>query len=249
MLRLTILLLTAVNTGYAQTGQAQPSRKDSVTVSAGFTKEELRLADEFDAKWGAARQLVRNDPKSAVKQLQELLSIIAKHTFLEHNRPQILVTLGNAYLAGGDAKAAVSVFEQRLHMEDEDCRPGAKYPSSCASAQLNLATAKMSAGESATALDLVRSAVDNFQLQIKLEEPHEANELQHFVDLRKLGEAELVYGIFLARGGRWAEAKRVLDECIATSGKIISNSDVQPSLRTDAQQFIDLAKKQEAALR
>ena len=63
-----------------------------------------------------------------------------------------------------------------------------------------------------------------------------------------LGEAELFYGIFLARVGKLAESKGVLGQCVATLDEIVSNSEVQPSLRVDAQHFIDLAKKQLAAL-
>ena len=218
-------------------------------MSAGFTKDELRLADEFDAKWNSARQAVRNNPNSAVKQLQELLSIIDGHKLLEHNREQVPSTLGNAYLAAGDAKAAVGVFERVVQMKDDDCKPTAKYPSSCASAQLNLAVARMSAGDSAAALELLRSALDKFRLQIKLEEPRESNELQHCVQLRLLGEAELTYGIFLAHVGKSAEAKQAFDRCIATSGQILANPEVQQSVRTDAQQFIDLAKRQQSALK
>jgi len=248
MVRLWFFVIAGTLTCCAQTASELPARKDSVSVSAGFTKDELRVADEFDSKWESARQIVSTDPRNAIKRLQELLAIIDHHAFLEHNRPQLLVALGDAYMGAGELPAAVKVFEQRLRT-DEECKPNATYPASCASAQLDLATARMASGDVSVALDLARSAVENFRQQLKLENPREADELQHFVHLRKLGQAELMYGLFLARGGRAGEASQMLGQCVETLGQILANAEVQPSLRTDAQHFIDLARKQQAALK
>jgi tetratricopeptide (TPR) repeat protein len=209
----------------------------------------LRLADDFDAKWNSARQAVRKEPTSAVRQVRELHSIIDDHKSLEHYRSQVLATLGDACLAAGDTKAAVSAFEQLLDMEAEECKPTAKYPSSCASAQLSLATAKVSAGDSAGALELMGSAAEKFRRQIKLEGPREPAELQHYVHLLKLAEAEVVYGVTLARVGKSEEAKKALNRCIVATSEIVANTEVQPSVRTDAQEFMDMAKGQKSLLR
>ncbi len=97
-------------------------------------------------------------------------------------------------------------------MKDEECKPTANYPASCASAQLSLAAAKASAGDSAGALDLMGSAAEKFRRQIKLERPREATELQHYVNLLKLAEAELIYGVTLARASKSGEAKEALNQ-------------------------------------
>src|SRR5580698_5280896 len=96
MVRFKFLPIMLACVCYAQTPQVQPTRTDSVTVSAGLTKEEVRLGNEFDAKWASARETARSDPKAAVKQLQELLSTVDSHAILAHYRPQITVALANA---------------------------------------------------------------------------------------------------------------------------------------------------------
>lgn len=207
------------------------------------------MAEEFDAKMDSVRKSIATDPKSAVKELRGLLAVIDRHTFLDHERPQMTTLLGHALLAAGDPKAAIGAFEQRLRMEKEDCADTADYPASCASALLNLGTAKMYAGETEAAVEIMHSSVEKFRLQIKREEPREARELQHFVHLRKLGEAELLYGIFLSRSGKPTEAREALDGCIATSRQILAEPEVQESLRTDAQRFIDQASKQRSSLK
>ena len=246
MSRFAALLIFAASVGQSQT--PQPSRKESVSVSAGLTKAQLATADEFDAKFAVARKAVRDNPKDAVKQLRALLDAIAANDFLNHNKPQVLNAIGQAYLASGQASDAIKIFEQRLAMEQDNCKAQASYPSGCAEVQSDLANARIAAGDFGTATDLAREAVENFRRQVKLEQPYETQELQHYVHLLKLGQSTFVYAALLARSGNGTEAKLALQQTIGSLTEIVSNTEVQPSIRADAQQLLDLAKKQATVL-
>jgi tetratricopeptide (TPR) repeat protein len=246
MFRVTAILILAVSVCKPQT---QPTRKESISVSAGFTKEQLKLADQFDARFLAARQALRSNPRAVVVELTALLDTIAANTFLDHNKPQVLNWLGQAYIVAGQPKEAIKIFEQRLSMEADDCKPQASYPSGCAEVQMDLATAKSAAGDVHGAVDLMRQAVDNFLRQLKLEKPKEVDELQHFVNLWKLGKGAFIYAALLVRAGNGTEAKPALQQSITALTEIVSNTEVQASLRADAQQLLDLAKKQAQTLR
>ena len=94
MRHLTIILLVAAALCWSQATK----QKESVTVSAGYTKEELRIADEFDSKW----QVARKNPnlREAITSMQALLVMIDAHGFLEHNRTELLQGSGRRRCRG-----------------------------------------------------------------------------------------------------------------------------------------------------
>jgi tetratricopeptide (TPR) repeat protein len=218
-------------------------QKESVTVSAGYTKEELRIADEYDAKWQAARQ--NPNLREAIVALRSLLVMIDGHSFLEHHRTELLKALGQADVAAGQAKAAIIVYEQLLKASNEDCKPTGSYPGNCGDAKLGMASAKALDGQWEGALDLAGQAIESFKRQIKIEEAWAAKEDIHYVHLMELGYAKLVSSNIHARAKRAAEAKELLKESIADLEEVVSHSAEQPGLQTSAQRYLDIAKKQQ----
>jgi tetratricopeptide (TPR) repeat protein len=231
---------------FACAAQGQTTRKDSISVSAGLTKEELQISEQFDAKLAAERQAIRADPKNAIDQLQGLMTQVEGHPFLEHHRPGLLVQLGQAYLAVGQPRKAVELYQQRLVMSDDDCKPQSIYPAGCGRARMDLGIAMILAGDGG-GLDLLKQAVDDHRRQVKLDGKPE--ELQHFVHLRHLSEAAIVLAGAYVRLGKPAEARASLEESHNAATKILSVPDVQESLREEAKQFIGIIEKQLEAIK
>jgi tetratricopeptide (TPR) repeat protein len=243
MLEVPTVLMMCMITGQSQTPSGLPTRRDSVTVSAGMTKEELRISEAFDEKLAAARR--ERDPKNAVAQLETLRAEADQHEFLHHHRPQLLVYLGQAYLAGGQAKKAVGFYEQRLAFEADECKPEASYPSACGTAQMDLGVAQIAAGQP-SGLEMLKNAVANHRRQVKLDGKPE--QLHHFVDLRHLSEAAMVLGVVLVRFGQISAARTSFEESRQAAAQILANPDVQASLRDEAKGFLAFIQKQEAGL-
>ena len=241
-----IVLIAACScTASAQTLEAEQStREDSISVSAGFTSEELQIAEQFDTKLATARQAVRVDPKSAIDQMEALIAQLETHAFLEHHRVRLLVQLGQASLAAGAPKKAVGYYQQRLALAAESCKPQSSYPVECGRARMDVGIAKIAANER-DGLGLLVQAVEDHRLQIELDGKPE--ELHHFVHLRHLSEATIVLGIMYERMGKFADARIALQESRNAAMKILECVEVQDSLREEAKQFLMLIQNQEAA--
>jgi tetratricopeptide (TPR) repeat protein len=214
----------------------------------GLSKEDLHVADEFDAKWESTRAMIRSDPATAIQRIGELLATIDRHPLLEHNREDLQRGLGEANMVAGNRPAAMKIYEQLLQTEP-GCKPKATYPAACGEAQMDLAVVKMMSADVPGALSLEQAAAANFRNQLSLETPRELDGLQHYVHLCKLGEAQAYSAILLAGPGKVDEARRVLDECVTALGKVFANTEVQPNLRNEAQRYLDLAKLQQSKLK
>ncbi len=219
-------------------GQRVPPVKQSVTVSAGYTKEELAIADQFDAKYREASDALGvGNAEAAVAQFRSLLDMLAGKRYLEHKRARLLTDIGAAYLAKGDTKNAIVFYEQRLELEKDACKPGAFYPSTCADAQMDLAMARMSAGEASTALELMRKAIENFRLHIKSEDDDEFRVLH----TRHLGEALLVQANFLVRTREPQKARSAVEEAVKLLEDASTNDKAQLSIRESARKLLNIA--------
>src|ERR1700722_11823216 len=133
----------------------RPVRKDSVSVSAGISKEQLALEDRLNVTISNADQTLKmGHGDDAIKQYEAALAMVHKEPFLAEQEQRVLTKIGYAYIQANRAGDAIPIFSKLLESAKKDCEPDSETLSTCADAQKAVAFAKMRAGDFAGAWTL-----------------------------------------------------------------------------------------------
>jgi hypothetical protein len=123
-------------------------RKDSVTVSAGISKEQLTLEAQLGAVLSGADQALRSGRAAdAVQQYEAALVMVHKEPLLAEQEQNVLRKAGNGYIAANRPSDAVATFQKLVESTSKQCDSEITIASTCASAQQDLGMAKMRAGD------------------------------------------------------------------------------------------------------
>lgn len=123
-------------------------RKDSVTVSAGISKEQLALEAQLAAVLSGADQALKAGRSAdAVQQYEAALAMVHKEPLLAEQEPKVLRKAGNGYIEANRPGDAVATFQKLVEATSKQCDSETTMASTCASAQQDLGMAKMRAGD------------------------------------------------------------------------------------------------------
>lgn len=233
----------------AQKAQPLPSRKDSVTVSAGISKEQLKIEAECDAKIEAARNArAAKKHTEAIAGLEQALQTIRTHPFLDSRRVTVFKQFGLVYLDLQRPADAVQAYRKRLEAQGKECaaKPGADdYSSECAEGQQDLGIALIIAGDLSAALGMLQESAAGFA---------GSAEKTEFADIKMVytkhfGDSKMYLALALGRSGKLSEAKSAIAEAIAAFTRVTQNTEAQDPVRAAAKQSLQTAESLRSSLR
>jgi tetratricopeptide (TPR) repeat protein len=216
----------------AATAQSnKPTRKDSVSVSAGISKEQLALEDRLNTTIAAADQTLREGhADDAVKGYEAALAVVHKEPLLAEQEQRVLKKLGNGYIQANRASDAVPIFSKLLESNKKDCEPESDTLSTCADAQRALAVAKMSAGDFAGGLAVLQQAESNYA---KAETQADFHEFA-MLSVESQAETKVLEAVALFRMGRSADAASAIEAAIPKFTSVQADKTINIGIRDGA---------------
>lgn len=182
-------------------------RHDSVSVSAGISKEQLALEDQLNAIVDKGNQ-----------------------PLLSERRNYVLTKLANGYVHGNRAKDAVPIYSQLLAERSKDCEPQSASISNCADAQFSLEMAKLNGGDFQGALTTLRDAETNYVRAEKVSESHEFSTIQ----LKDQAQTSIWIAVVLSQSGKTEEATGALEAAISQLTRVQADASIPVGIRDDA---------------
>jgi tetratricopeptide (TPR) repeat protein len=239
----TLLFLT-VATLLPFVALAQSSKpdqhKDSVTVSAGISKEQLALEDQLNDTLSQGDQFLRNGNASdAIKQYQKALDLIQKQPLLAEQETRVQRKLAVGYMRANQPNEAIPIYSKLLDARRQDCGANSEKPSDCADAEYELGRARMYAADFAGALVLLNDA------DSKYAQAEKVSSLSHefaMIQLKNQGETKVLVGVALSRTGRTPEAIANVDAAIAQLTRVQSDETINVGIRDDAARHLQEAQ-------
>lgn len=249
LISLTVLAGLSSGILLAQKAQPLPSRKDSVTVSAGIPKEQLKIEAECDAKIEAARDArAAKKHSEAISALEQALEMIRRHSFLDSRRVTVFKQFGLVYLELQRPADAVQAYRKRLEAEGKKCaaKPGSDdYSSECARGQQDLGIALIIAGDLGAALDVLQQSAAGFTGSA---ENTEFTAIK-MVYTKHFGDSKMYMAVALGRSGKLSEAKSAIAEAIAAFTRVTQNTDAEDPVRAAARKSLETAESLRSSLR
>lgn len=221
--------------------QKPPQRKDSATISAGISKEQLVAEQRLNEILAAGDQARRSgDAAAAIRQFEKARDVTRSDKLLTEQQDRVLDKLGHAYLDGGRASDAVATYTALLEIRHGDCQPGSGTLAECADAKQSLGYSKMAAGDFQTALPILRDAEANFGAASK---PDDFEEFR-MIEAKKQADTRLLVSAALFRLGRHQEAVAATESAIEQFKKVESDENIQQPIRSSAADSRRQAEKQ-----
>jgi tetratricopeptide (TPR) repeat protein len=214
-------------------------QNDSVTVSAGISKEQLALEDQLNSVILRGDELLRNgNTVDAIKQYESALDFVHKQPLLKEQKSHVMEKLARGYVSGNRAADAVLIYSQLLAARAQECQSESMAGTDCASLQYRLGVAQMYALDFQGALSSFQSAEANYAKAAKLTEIHEVR----MVDLKDQAQAKTYIAVALFRIGKTAEAVTTIKAAIPLLDRVHSDENLQISIRDDANRSLEEAK-------
>jgi tetratricopeptide (TPR) repeat protein len=215
----------------SQEKQSSVQRKDSVTVSAGISKEQLDLEDRLDGVLARAELALKGGNASdAVKQYELALELANKEPLLIDQRERVLRRAGDAYLAANRPADAIAVYQKRLTIIEVDCAPDSNEVSTCASAQRELGIAKMRAHDFEGALASFRATEGNYARAEKASDFHEISMIQ----VMEQAKTKVLLAVALVQLGKSSEATATVQDAIPQFVRVKDDREIQAGIRESA---------------
>ncbi len=226
-----VLLIFSLNPTGASPQEQKPSqRHDSVTVSAGISKEQLALEDQLNGLILNADELLRNgNTVDAIKQYESALDFVHKQPLLEEQKSHVMKKLARGYVVGNRAADAVPIYSNLL-AEKKPCQSESTADTDCASLQYSLGLAQIYALDFQGALFSFQSAEANYAKSAKLSNIHEIM----MVDLMNQAQSKTYIAVALFRVGKTAEAVTTIKTAIPLLNRVQSDENLQISIRDEA---------------
>jgi tetratricopeptide (TPR) repeat protein len=235
---LTFLIFSLNSLWASPQTQKRIQRNDSVTVSAGISKEQLALEDRLDSVILHGDELLRNgNAVDAIKQYESALDFVHKQPLLEEQKSHVMEKLARGYVSGNRAADAVPIYSQLLAAKTQDCHSESKANTDCASLQFRLGVAQMYALDFHGALSSFQSAETTYAKAAKLTKIHESM----MVDLKEQAQARTYIAVALFRIGKTAEAITTIEAAIPLLNHVQSDEDLLISIRDDAKHSLEEA--------
>lgn len=218
-----------------QSDKPPVQRRDSITVSAGISKEQLALENRLNGIVTEGDQLLSVGKASdAVKQYENALDLVRKQPFLVEHESWVQRKLAHGYLRANRPNDAIPIYSKLLDAKKEDCAASSSAVSGCADAQYELGTAKMSAGDFSAALDLFTEADSNYARAEKADSDHEFAMIQ----LKNQGQAKLYIAVAFFRTGNTPDAIKTVEAAISQLTRVQSDETLLAGIRDDAARSI-----------
>jgi tetratricopeptide (TPR) repeat protein len=235
---LLFFLIFTLNPTASPQPQKPIQRNDSVSVSAGISKEQLALEDQLNGVILHADQLLRNgNTIDALKQYESALDFVHKQPLLAEQESHVMEKLARGYVSGNRAADAVPIYSKLLAAKTKECQSESTAVSDCASLQYRLGIAQMYALDFQAALSSFQSAEANYAKAVKLSEVHEVM----MVELKDQAQAKTYIAVALFRIGKTAEAVTTIKAAIPLLNRVQSDENLQISIRDDAKHSLEEA--------
>jgi tetratricopeptide (TPR) repeat protein len=235
---LLVLLLFSFNpTGASPQEQKPAQRLDSVTVSAGISKEQLALEDQLKGLILHGDELLRGgNTVDAIKQYENALDFVHKQPLLEELKSHVMEKLARGYVVGNRAADAIPIYSNLL-AEKKSCQSESMADTDCASLQHSLGVAQLYALDFQGALFSFQSAEANYARAAKLTNTHEIM----MVDLMNQAESKTYIAVALFRVGKTLEAVAIIKSAIQLLDRVRSDENLQISIRDEAKHSLEEA--------
>jgi len=224
---------------FAQTDK-QIHRKDSVTVSAGISKEQLALEDQLNGVVAQGDQFLRGGSAAdAIKQYQTALDMVQKQPLLVEREPWVLKKLAGSYVHANRPNDAIPIYSKLLDAKKADCESESAAASNCADAQYELGVAKMQAGDFSGALSLFREANSQYaKAENFSSDSHEFAMIQH----KNQGQTKMLIAVALFRTGKTPDASKTIEVAISELTRVRSDETINVGIRDDAARSLQEAQ-------
>jgi tetratricopeptide (TPR) repeat protein len=215
-----------------------PQRQDSVTVSAGISKEQLALEDRLKGIVSQGDQELRNgNATEAIKQYESALEFARSQPLLAEQRKRVMEKLAAGYIAGQRATDAIPIYSTFLDEVKEDCESKSTALDNCGDAHRRLGIAKASAGDFSGALASLREAR---AAHVK-SEPLGDHEWQ-MVESNSQALTDIWIAVALFRLGQIPEAITTIETAIPIFSRVGADNDINPGLRDSAARSLEEAQ-------
>jgi tetratricopeptide (TPR) repeat protein len=240
-------LMLLILTGAHQNAQQQPpERKDSISVSAGISKEQLALEAQLNDVLSTGDRARRSgDAAEAIRQFERARDMVHSQTLLAEQEDRVLTKLGGAYIAGKRSSDAIATYSAILKLRRHDCPPESGSLSQCADAQQSLGFSKMLAGDFDGALGTLRDAEANYGSAAR---PDDSEEYR-MIEAKEQAETRMLVSIALFRLGKRDEATKSVESAIQQLKEVKSNANIQQSIRDSAADSLRQAQEQLAQIK
>lgn len=223
----------------AQSDKPVP-RKDSVTVSAGISKEQLALEDQLNGIVSKGDESLKNgDSADAITQYRKALELIQKQSLLAEQEARVEKKLAAGYLRANQATDAIPIYEKLLDARKEDCGTASQKPADCADAEFELGRAKMYAGNFSGAVELFKEAESNY---VRAETRDGTLHEFAMIQVKDQGQTNVLLAVALFRTGNATEATRTLEAAISQLKRVQSDENITIGIRDDASRSLEEAQ-------
>jgi tetratricopeptide (TPR) repeat protein len=225
-------LLMLLLSGASQNApQKPPAPKDSVTVSAGISKEQLALEAQLDDVLAAGDRARRSgDAAEAIRQFEKARDMVHSQRLLTEQEDRVLNKLGGAYIGGKRPSDAIATYSAVLKLREHDCPPESRSLSQCADAERSIGFSRMLAGDFDGALGALQNAAGHYGSAAR---PGDIEEFR-MIEAKNQAESLSLVSIALLRLGRREEATKAVEAAIQQLKEVESNGNIQQSIRDSA---------------
>jgi tetratricopeptide (TPR) repeat protein len=242
---LLVLLIFSFNpTGASLQEQKPVQRQDSVTVSAGISKEQLALEDHLKGLiLHGDELLLGGNTVDAIKQYENALYFVHKQPLLEEQESHVMEKLARGYVVGNRPADAIPIYSHLL-AEKKSCQSESMADTDCASLQHRLGVAQINALDFQVALSSFQNAEANYARAAKLANIHEIM----MIDLMNQAQSKTYIAVALFRVGKTAEAVAIIKSAIPLLDRIQSDENLQIGIRDEAKHSLEEANTIQAHL-
>lgn len=206
-------------------------RTDTVTVSAGISKEQLEMERRLDVIISNGDESLKSgDTGGAVRHYESALELIHKQPLLAEQENKILSKLANGYTQDNRAKDAIPIYSKLLAAKKKECEPGSDATGSCADAQFDLGVAKFRAGDWEGALEPLKQAEANFGIAQKQSDFHEIV----MIEVKEQAQTKVYIGAALFHVGQKTEGIAAVEAGMAKLTQVQEDAMINPGIRESA---------------
>lgn len=225
---LTALLPVLFSLTFAQDKQPPVQHKDSATVSAGISKEQLALEAQLKAILSDAKEALQaGRTADAVKQYESALAMVHKEPLLAEQETRVLKEAGNGYIQANRPTDAIAIFEKLVATLDKDCD---SLPETCANAQQDLGMAKMRSHDFTGGLESLQKAEGRYETAEKSGGFHEYSMIQ----VMNEAKTKLLMAVALFQLGKTSDAVKTTEDAIPQLNRVKDDNGINAGIRDSA---------------
>jgi len=237
-----LLLALTLHLFQADTQSTRIQRHDSVTVSAGLSKEQLAKEDQLNAFISAGNAALKSGNfKEAIQQYQTALDFVEKQPLLKDKKDDVLRWLARGYIRADRPTDAIPIFYQLL-VDNKYCQPQSSSVSLCADAQFDLGMAKLHAHDFEGALLNLREAEVDYA---KAEQQSDQSSVSHdfrMIQVKAQGQTNLWIAAALFQLADKKQAISAVKTSITQLNRVQSDQELDLGIKSDAARSLQEAQ-------